>query len=109
MLTAFCTEGVFPITQPGPFFCGLFFLVVNTNILSHGWYVGLLKKHSVALLALTDVVEPLFVTGYGWLFFGESITWHYSLSMVLALSGLYLFYQAETKKVRSLHKFKIMF
>lgn len=98
MLTAFWTEGLFPITQPVPFVFGLFFLVASTNIFCHGWYLGLLQTHSVTLLALADFLEPFFTACYGWLFFGEKVTWHYFLSTVLALIGLYLFYHAEGKK-----------
>jgi len=37
----------------------------------------------------------MFAALYQWAFAGEHITWHYGVSAVLVLIGLYLFYRHE--------------
>ncbi len=97
LLTAFVLEGAFPVTQIIPFSIGLTALIIISNIICHGWYLQLLKTYSVTFLSFTDFLSPLFTALYGWLFLHEIVTWHYGLSAILVLVGLYIFYQDELK------------
>ena len=95
LLTAFCFEGFFPVTDVVPFAGWLALLLVLSNIVCHNMYLQLLRRYSVTFISFTDFLIPLFTAFYGWAFLHESITWHYVVSTPLVFAGLYLFYQDE--------------
>ncbi len=70
-------------------------IVVVINIFGYVvvWY--LLRIYTATFLRLLVFVDPLWVALYGWLFLGETVTWYFFVSMVIAFMGLYVFYQEE--------------
>ena len=98
LLTSYAIEGPAPVYDPVSFCKGLFFMVFVSNILCHNIYAGLLRKYSATFMSFTSFLSPLFAALYAWAFFQEKITWHFYVSIVIVLIGLYLFYQDELKK-----------
>ena len=71
-----------------PWFC---VLIVISNLISHTWYIRLLKKHSTTLLALAEYINPLFIALYSIFFLHETMSWHYAVSGLIIVTGLWLF------------------
>jgi drug/metabolite transporter (DMT)-like permease len=109
LITSFFLEQRMAVVHIAPFFFWLTLLIVISNIICHNAYLYLLKYYSATFLSFSDFLSPFFVAFYGWCFLNETITWHYFLSSILVLAGLYLFYQDELSiKIPSpfLSKFK---
>ena len=73
-------------------------LIIISNIIAYNLYGTLLKKYTITFLTFAGFVCPVFGAGFGWLFFGEVITWHYGLALALIMVGLYLFHQEEVER-----------
>lgn len=73
----------------------LSFLIITSNIICHTLYAQLLKKYSATFLSFSGFLSPLFSIFYGWSFLHESVTWHFYVSTIIVMIGLYLFYQDE--------------
>ena len=97
LITSYAIEGPAPIYNPTAFCKGLIIMIFVSNILCHNIYAGLLKKYSATFMSFTSFLSPLFAALYGWAFFQETITWHFYLSILIVLIGLYIFYQDELK------------
>jgi len=97
LITSYAIEGPAPVYNPTAFCKGLFIMIFISNILCHNIYAGLLKKYSATFMSFTSFLSPLFAALYGWAFFQENITWHFYLSILIVLIGLYVFYQDELK------------
>jgi drug/metabolite transporter (DMT)-like permease len=97
LITSFVIEGTPQVSNPVAFTKGLMITIFISNIVCHNIYAGLLKKYSATFMSFTSFLSPLFAALYGWAFFGEKITWHFYLSIVIVLLGLYIFYQDELK------------
>jgi len=104
LCTAIMIEGFFPITQFVPFISGIIVLIILSNVVCHSWSMHLHTKYSVTFLSFADLLSPLFTGLYGWFLFSEKLTWHYGISMLLSLVGLYLLYIDNMKK-SPLHNF----
>ncbi len=96
-LTLFFIDVPFTITAVGPFIGWLSVLIIMSNIICHNFHLYLYKFYTATFIAFTDFLSPLFTALYSWLFLKEIITWHYGVSAVMVLAGLYLFYQDELK------------
>lgn len=83
------------ISEPATFFKGLIIMIFVSNILCHNIYAGLLKKYSATFMSFTSFLSPIFAAIYGWAFFQEKISWHFYVSIVIVLLGLYIFYRDE--------------
>lgn len=101
LLTSYAIEGPAEVYNPIAFSKGLIIMIFISNILCHNIYAGLLKKYSATFMSFTSFLSPLFAALYGWAFFQETITWHFYLSIVIVLLGLYIFYQDELKNKSS--------
>ena len=97
LITSYFIEGPAPIYNPASFCKGMIFMIFISNILCHNIYAGLLKKYSATFMSFTSFLSPLFAALYGWAFFQETISWHFYLSIIIVLVGLYIFYQDELK------------
>jgi len=97
LITSYAIEGPAPVYNPTAFCKGLFIMIFISNILCHNIYAGLLKTYSATFMSFTSFLSPLFAALYGWAFFQENITWHFYLSILIVLIGLYVFYQDELK------------
>ncbi len=99
-LFALCVIGAsdsitFEISHIGQFAFWLTAVVLISNVICHNYRLHLLKRYSVTFLSFTDFISPLFTAFYSWLFLHEKMNWHYGLSAVIVVAGLYLFYQDE--------------
>lgn len=97
LITAFFTEGFFPVTGSYSFFGWLGFMILVSNLFCHNLYGHLLKKYSATFLSFAGFQTPLFAALYGWLFLGEAVTWHFYASTAIVITGLTIFYQEELK------------
>jgi drug/metabolite transporter (DMT)-like permease len=97
LITSYAIEGPIQISDPSAFCKGLIIMIFVSNILCHNIYAGLLKKYSATFMSFTSFLSPLFAALYGWAFFQETISWHFYLSIIIVLVGLYVFYQDELK------------
>jgi drug/metabolite transporter (DMT)-like permease len=75
-------------------------LIVLTNFISYNLYGVLLKHYSATFIALAGGVTPIFTALFDWLLFGELITWHFVVTVVLVFIGLFIFYSDELKIMR---------
>jgi len=97
LFTSYIIEGPMNITDPYAFCKGLTIMIFISNILCHNIYASLLKTYSATFMSFTSFLSPLFAALYGWAFFQETISWHFYLSIMIVLTGLYIFYQDELK------------
>ena len=97
LIHAYIVLGTPHISNPVAFAKGLTITIFVSNILCHNIYAGLLKKYSATFMSFTSFLSPLFAAVYGWAFFQEKISWHFYLSIVIVLIGLYVFYQDELR------------
>ena len=105
ILTSYIIEGPVSISDPYAFCKGLTIMIFISNILCHNIYATLLKTYSATFMSFTSFLSPLFAALYGWAFFQETISWHFYLSIIVVLTGLYIFYQDELKsKIESENK-----
>lgn len=107
LLNAFALEGMPSVSDPSAFCKGLFFMIFVSNILCHNIYAGLLHKYSATFMSFTSFLSPIFAAIYGWAFFQESISWHFYASIVIVLTGLYVFYQDELRNKANFEEKKI--
>lgn len=89
------------VTNWLPFLGFLACIIVVSNILSHNMYGFLLKKYNPTFLSGAGFLAPIFNAFLGWVFLGESVTWHFFSSSAVVLGGLYLFYLDEKPKNRA--------
>lgn len=72
-------------------------LVIIANVIAFNLYGYLLSIYSATFISFAGFVTPLFAALFGWIFLGETIGWHFILSMIIVFWGLLLFYQEELK------------
>lgn len=77
----------------------LAFIIFIGNIFVHTMYVHLLKKFNITILAFAKLLTPIFTAFYSWLFWGNTITWHFYIGFIFLIFGFALFYQEEIKKI----------
>jgi len=77
------------------FYTGL--LIIVANIIYYNLYGVLLKKYSATFLSFAGFTAPFFTAFFGWLFLGESISWHFVVTNICVFFGLYLFYMDELR------------
>lgn len=70
-------------------------LILVANIVFYNFYGFLLKKYTPTFLSLVGLLCPLFAALLGWIFLGETVTWHFFVSLTVVLLGAYIFYQDE--------------
>lgn len=82
-------------------FIGLMTLqIIFSNIICANLQATLLKQYSSTFMAFANFLSPLFAACYGWLLFGEEITWHFAASFVVVFIGLCFYYFDEFGKHR---------
>ncbi len=89
----------FEVKDIGHFAVWMVLLILVSNVICHNYRVYLYKHYSVTFLAFTDFFSPLFTAFYSWLFLHEKLSWHYGLSALIVVGGLYLFYQDELRSI----------
>lgn len=70
-------------------------LIIIANIICYNLYGYLLSRYSPTFLSLAGLMTPLYAAALGWLFLGETVTWHFFATFVLIMIGMYLFYKGR--------------
>lgn len=86
-----------PVTEFKPFLINSLVMCLISNIICYNLYGYLLKKFTATFMSFAGLVTPLFASLYGYLFLGETVTWHFYISISLFAIGLFIFYNAELK------------
>lgn len=96
-------EGFAPITETGPFWGYLFFIILTSNIICHNLYGHLLRSYSATFLSFAGFATPLFAAFYESTFYHVNISWHFYVACIIVFAGLFLFYQDElnSKKIQA--------
>jgi len=93
--TSYILEKNCCITHLGPMVGLLAFIILASNIIGHNLYAILLKKYSPTFMAFSSFLTPIFAGILGTVFLGETLTWHFFLSIALVSLGLGIFYSEE--------------
>lgn len=102
MLTSLCVEGVSaPVTDWLPFIGWLTILIISANFVVYNLYGFLLRRYSIVLISFAGWLCPSFAALYEWLFLSGTISWHYGVSLLFVILGLYLFYRDELRLKRA--------
>lgn len=75
----------------------VFVLILIANIICYNLYGYLLARYSATFLSFAGFSTPLFAAFYDWMLIGDTITWHFAVSLGITFFGLYLFYRQELK------------
>ncbi len=90
--------GAQPLVSDTPkFVTYVLILSLISNILGYNLYAFLLKKYTATFLSFAGFISPLFAAIMGWLFLGETVSWHFFVSAVAVFCGLFIFYQEELR------------
>ncbi len=87
-----------PVSDVMPFIQNTIAMCLISNIIGYNLYGYLLKHYSATFMAFAGLITPIFASFFGWVFLGETITWHFFASIALFSVGLTLFYQEELKR-----------
>lgn len=86
-----------PVNDIWPFLGSASLLLLISNFICYNLYGSLLKKYTATFMSFAGFITPLFTALLGWLFFAESTSLSFYLSMLIVFSGLLLFKQEELK------------
>jgi drug/metabolite transporter (DMT)-like permease len=67
------------------------------NTIGYVWLTKLLAPYPMMYISLIGMSTPLFVACFGYFLFHETLSYHFGISFVLFLVGLYCFFRAEKK------------
>lgn len=95
LVTSFFVEKYVTIADPTTFFGWLALVIIISNIICYTLYGHLLKTYTATFLSFAGFLSPVFGALYGWAFLQEEITWHFYISGIIVLTGLYIFYKDE--------------
>jgi drug/metabolite transporter (DMT)-like permease len=85
----------FPVTSVQPFILNSLAMCLISNMICYNLYGYLLKRFTATFMSFAGLVTPLFASLFGFIFLGETITWHFFAAMILFSSGLTIFLQEE--------------
>ena len=84
-----------PVTNIQPFIINSLVMCLISNIICYNLYGMLLKRFTATFMSFAGLVTPFFASIYGYLFLGETVSWHYFASISLFSLGLVIFYKEE--------------
>lgn len=87
-----------PVTEFAPVILSGILLIIISNLICYNLYGVLLRHYSATFMSFAGFTTPLFTALFGWLFLGETISWHFYASFAIVLSGLALFHRDEIKQ-----------
>lgn len=87
-----------PVTEIWPFIQLALLMCLISNIICYNLYGYLLKRYSATFISFVGLVTPFFAALFGWFLLGETISWHYYISIVVFSIGLTIFYLEELKQ-----------
>ncbi len=94
-----------PVIEFKPFIIYSLFMCLISNIICYNLYGYLLKRFTATFMSFSGLVTSLFASLFGYFFLGETITWHFVISICMFSLGLALFYKDEIKYCKS-HRFQ---
>lgn len=100
LITSLCVEPRMQTLPEWPFFALLAASIIISNMICYNLYAHLLKTYTATFISLTGFSSIFFAAFYGWVLFGETITWHYALSAAIIGISLFLFYREESRRVK---------
>jgi drug/metabolite transporter (DMT)-like permease len=100
LITAFFVEGINKnsIFDFWPFLGWTLLLIFVANIVFYNFYGWLLKRYSITFVTSAGFLSPVFGAFYGYFFLSETISWHYYVSLIAIIIGLFVFYREERSK-----------
>lgn len=72
-------------------------MIIISNLICYNLYGWLLKRFTATFLSFAGLMTPIFAAFFGWLFLGETVTWHFFLSLGIISIGLWLVYFEELR------------
>lgn len=87
----------FPVYSCQQFVIYIIIISFVSNIFGYNLYAVLLNKYTATFLSLAGFMSPLFAAVMGWIFLGETVSWHFFVSSAGVFCGLYLFYKEELR------------
>jgi len=98
-ITAVISERSFDLVYVWkPFTIFLFLSIITGSVISYNLHGYLLRKYTATLLSFIGLTYSLFGALFGWLLFGERITWNFFVSIIIISGGLYIFYMEEWRQ-----------
>jgi drug/metabolite transporter (DMT)-like permease len=73
-------------------------IIIACNFMFYNFYGHLLRYYTATMLSFAGSTTSLFAALYGFLFLGETVTWHFFASSLIVSIGLYIFYQEELQQ-----------
>lgn len=70
-------------------------IITIANIIGYNLYAHLLLRYSPTFLSFAGFMTPLITAFFGWIFLDEKITWHFFVTMMCIVYGLYLFHEKK--------------
>jgi len=99
LLTSLCTHGfTAPVSDWHQLLLWMGLLILSANIIVYNLYGWLLRHYSITFLTFAGFLCPSFGAVYEWALTGKAMSWHYALSLLLVITGLYIFYRQELAK-----------
>jgi len=87
-----------PVSSWVPFITLTAAIIIACNFVFYNFYGHLLKYYTATMLSFAGSTISLFAALYGFLFLGETVTWHFFASCLIVGVGLYIFYQEELQQ-----------
>jgi len=72
-------------------------LIIISNIVFYNGYAWLLKHNKASYMAAIGLTTPLFAAVWEWIFLGETMSWHFYLSLIIISIGLAVYYFEEAR------------
>lgn len=89
-----------PVSDWTPFILSSIGLIIISNLICYNLYGVLLHRYSATFMSFAGFTTPMFTALFGWLFLGETTTWHLYLSLSILMAGLFVFHMDEFKAKR---------
>jgi drug/metabolite transporter (DMT)-like permease len=104
MITSIMVSGfTMPVSNWPSFLWWTMMLIISANIIVYNLYGALLRRYSITFLTFAGFLCPSFGALYEWGLTGKAVSWHYLVSLVLVIAGLYIFYRQELAKDSSIN------
>jgi drug/metabolite transporter (DMT)-like permease len=87
-----------PVTDFGLFLRNSLGMCLISNIICYNLYGYLLKRYTATFMSFAGLITPFFASFFGWVFLGETITWHFFVAVAIFSVGLTIFYNEELKR-----------
>ncbi len=100
LATSMAVDSITDIAMPPLWLVGLVaYTVLIGNVIGYTMYASFLKKHSAGLVSLAGFSIPIFVTFFGWVFLGETLSTNVIIAAAIMFIGVFIFYQNEVKEL----------